>query len=148
MNTNPISVQVGDDHAVETFLAERIYEFNATATGYHDGQSFNAVHRDTTGVIRAGIFGYTWGGCCYVSYLWVHESLRGLGIGSALLSAAEDHARSRECALMILSTHSFQAPNFYAARGYEPKGVIEDHPVGFASVVLVKKLIRPAGSVP
>jgi hypothetical protein len=40
-----IPVQVGDAPQVEAFLAERIYEYNAAATGYHDAQSFSALRK-------------------------------------------------------------------------------------------------------
>jgi len=38
-----IEVRTGDAPQVEAFLAERIYEYNAAATGYHDGESFTAI---------------------------------------------------------------------------------------------------------
>lgn len=68
-----IAVRVGDAPAFEAFLAQRIYEFNAAATGYHDAELFTAAHESESGTVEAGICGYTWGGCCFVSYLWVAE---------------------------------------------------------------------------
>jgi len=140
MDTQRITVHVDDDREIERFLADRIYEYNANATGYFDAASFNAVRRGEVGVIEAGICGYTWGRCCYVSYLWVKESLRGSGAGTALLDAAETHARTRGCLLVILGSHSFQAPRFYMKRGYQQQCEIQDHPVGFANVLLTKRL--------
>jgi GNAT superfamily N-acetyltransferase len=140
MDLHGITVHVGDDREIETFLADRIYEYNASATGYFDAESFNAVRRDQSGAIEAGICGYTWGRCSYVSYLWVKEALRGSGVGTALLDAAERHARARGCLLVVLGSHSFQAPSFYMKRGYEPQCEIRDHPVGFTSVMLTKRL--------
>ena len=61
-----IAIRAGDAPEVEAFLAERIYEYNAAATGYHDAESFTAV-QDNDGTVEAGISGYTWGACCYVS---------------------------------------------------------------------------------
>jgi GNAT superfamily N-acetyltransferase len=135
-----IAIRTGDDPALETLLAERIYEYNAAATGYHDGETFTAVHRSDAGEVDAGTSGYTWGGCCYVAYLWVAAARRGRGFGSALLDAVERHARAKGCGLVFLSTHSFQAPAFYARRGYELAARIDDHPPGHASLFYVKRL--------
>jgi GNAT superfamily N-acetyltransferase len=136
----PIAVRAGDAPEIEAFLAERIYEYNAAATGYHDGESFTAIHQSASGTIEAGASGYTWGGCCYVAYLWVSEPLRGRGIGTELLNAVERHARDKQCRVVLLGSHTFQAPGFYARRGYEQVARINDHPVGHASIFFTKRL--------
>ena len=143
MTEPPPSIRAGEAPDLQTFLADRIYEFNAAATGFHDGESFSSTCTNETGAIRAGIYGYTWGGCCYVSYLWVHESDRGKGFGAALLRAAEGHARSRRCAVVFVATHSFQAPAFYAHLGYAQQALVRDHPLGHASMILAKRLSSP-----
>jgi GNAT superfamily N-acetyltransferase len=140
MTTSAITIGADETPEVEAFLLERIYEFNAGATGYFDAEPFCGTHRDESGVIRAGISGYTWGGCCHVSYLWVDERERGHGLGAALLLAAEQHARAKGCVVVLLSSHSFQAPGFYQRMGYERKAVVHDHPVGHSSVYLAKRL--------
>ncbi len=135
-----IAVRTGDAPELVAFLAERIYEYNAATTGYHDGESFTAIQPGESGNPEAGASGYTWGGCCYVTYLWVSEPHRGRGLGSELLSAIERHAQEKHCKLVLLSSHSFQAPGFYAARGYEQVARVNDHPVGHASIFFVKRL--------
>jgi len=136
----PIALRVGDAPRIEAFLAERIYEYNAAATGYHDAESFTAVQEGGSGAIEAGISGYTWGGCCFISYLWVAASSRGKGLGSELLAAVERHARDKRCCLVLVSSHSFQAPEFYARKGYAPMAHIDDHPVGHSSSFYTKRL--------
>ena len=136
----PIQISVGDAPEIESYLARRIYEFNAEATGYSDGEHFWARQRDDSGVIHAGVFGYTWGGCCYITYLWVDASDRGHGYGTALLEAVENHAKAKDCAVIIVATHSFQAPQFYRHRGYRRKAYVPNHPVGHASMVFAKRL--------
>jgi GNAT superfamily N-acetyltransferase len=131
---------VGDCDSVDRFLAERIYEFNVQATSYSDGESFAAVRRDESGAMVAGVSGFTWGGCCFVSNLWVSEPLRGQGLGRALLLAAEAHARDKGCAIALLSSHSFQAPSFYENMGYVQQASIADYPVGYADLVFAKRL--------
>jgi ribosomal protein S18 acetylase RimI-like enzyme len=135
-----IKVRTGDAPRIEAFLAERIYEYNAAATGHDDGESFTAVRESSSGEIEAGISGYTWCGCCYVAYLWVAEALRGRGIGSELLRAVEQHARAKACRVMFVATHSFQAPEFYVRMGFARVASIADHPVGHSSVFHAKRL--------
>jgi ribosomal protein S18 acetylase RimI-like enzyme len=135
-----IVVSEGEAPEIEAFLAERIYEYNAKATGYFDGKSFSATRRDESGVIQAGVSGYTWGGCCYVSYLWVEASERGRGVGAALVGAVEGFAASKGCKVILLATHNFQAPGFYERMGYEKQAVVHDHPVGYSNIVLAKRL--------
>jgi N-acetylglutamate synthase-like GNAT family acetyltransferase len=135
-----IAIRTGDVPDLEAFLAQRIYEYNAATTGYHDGESFAAIRESEDGNIEAGASGYTWGGCCYVAYLWVSENLRGRGIGSELLDAVESHAREKHCRVVFLASHTFQAPKFYARRGYQQLAKIDDHPVGHASIFFAKRL--------
>jgi ribosomal protein S18 acetylase RimI-like enzyme len=66
--------------------------------------------------------------------------MRGHGLGTALLSAAEEYASRRRCAVVFVATHSFQAPGFYERMGYEKQTVVRDHPVGYASAVYSKRL--------
>jgi catechol 2,3-dioxygenase-like lactoylglutathione lyase family enzyme/GNAT superfamily N-acetyltransferase len=131
---------VGDCGSIDRFLAERIYEFNVQATSYADGESFAAVKRDPSGTIVAGVSGYTWGGCCHVSHLWVSEPLRAQGLGRALLLATEAHAANRGCKIILLASHSFQSPAFYEGLDYVRQASIADHPLGHENIVLAKRL--------
>ena len=146
MIMSTIEIHPGDAPELEAFLVERIYEYNAAATGYHDGETFTACHRTESGEIQAGTSGYTWGCCCYVANLWVAEQFRGKGLGSELLRAVERYARDRQCRIIFLSTHSFQAPGFYERHGYKTVARIEDHPIGHASSFYAKRLdTAPSG---
>jgi GNAT superfamily N-acetyltransferase len=135
-----ITIRTGEAPELEAFLAERIYEYNAAVTGYHDGESFSAIHQGASGTLDAGIAGHTWGGCCFVTHLWVAEAARGRGIGSELLGTVERHARDKRCRLVLLSSHTFQAPGFYTRRGYEQVARVDDHPVGHADIIYAKRL--------
>jgi GNAT superfamily N-acetyltransferase len=123
-----------------TFLEQRIYEFNATMTGYVDARLLAGCIRDEAGEVVAGFSGYTWGGCCEISNVWVHERHRGQGIGTRLLRCAEAEASSRGCRRVVLATHSFQAPGFYQRMGYQRKYAIEGRPHGFEDIIYVKVL--------
>jgi len=127
-------------------LEDEINSFNFTTTGIHDGRVLAAFLRDDAGAIRAGLAGHTWGGCCEVRFLWVREVDRHRGLGSRLLRAAEDEARQRGCRQVVLSTHSFQAPDFYRRHGYVEVGRAEGYPLGHAQIYLAKALERPPGA--
>ncbi|HEX3122500.1 MAG TPA: GNAT family N-acetyltransferase [Rhodanobacteraceae bacterium] len=140
MKLPPIDRRYGDCEDIETFLAERIYEFNSKTTGYFDGESFAATQKDESGTILAGISGFTWGGCCFVSYLWVAEEHRGKGLGRRLLTAFERNAIEKGCRIALLSSHSFQSPDFYARMGYEEQASIQDYPMGHTDIFFAKRL--------
>ena len=126
---------------LDAFLAERIYAFNARATGQADGKSLTAVIDDGQGRRIAAASGHTWGGTCQLTTLWVDEPHRRSGLGSALLHAVEAEALRRGCTQVALLTHDFQAPRFYERHGYRRIGEIPDYPKGHAQLVYVKRFV-------
>jgi len=125
---------------LDSFLADRIYEFNVEATSYDDGKLMGASIRGDTGEVIAGFSGHTWGGCCEISHLWVHIRHRGQGFGKMLLEAAEAEAQRRGCTQVVLMTHSFQAPVFYEHFGFKRVCTIEGWPDGHSKITYVKLL--------
>jgi GNAT superfamily N-acetyltransferase len=122
------------------YLEDRIYEFNSAATGIEDGAWLAFFVRDESGRIAAGICGNTWGGACEIRQFWVEESQRHHGLGSQLFRAAEQEARRRGCAQILLMTFSFQAPAFYERNGFEVVATIENHPQGHKNFLMRKRL--------
>jgi GNAT superfamily N-acetyltransferase len=122
------------------FLEEQVNEFNFATTGCRDARLLVMLLRDSAGRIYAGLSGHTWGGVAEVRFLWVEQSRRHAGLGSRLLRAAEEEARSRGCSKIVLSTHSFQAPDFYSKHGYAVAGQFSDYPRGYSSIFLEKVL--------
>ncbi len=125
------------------FLDDRINEFNFAATELYDGRALASFVRDANGQIIAGIYGWTWGGCGYVDKLWVHADMRGQEYGTRLLETFEREAARRGCFQILLSTHSFQAPEFYRRLGYAIYGVAEDYPRGYQQYYLRKTIEQP-----
>ena len=123
------------------FLDDRLYEYNVERTGHADGRTLSVVLRDDAGEIAAGLYGSTWGACCQITLFWVHEKLRGRGVGTKLLLAAEAEARARGAEQIVLDTHSFQAPDFYRRFGFEIIGFVEDCPKRHRKIFL-RKLLR------
>ena len=119
---------------LDATLVERIYEFNSEATGYTDGKLLGGCVRADSGELIAGFSGHTWGGVCVVTHLWVDRQYRGRGMGQTVLQSAEAEARRRNCAHLILATHSFQAPRFYERLGYHRICTVEDWPVAHSNI--------------
>src|SRR4051812_552670 len=138
MDRIEISDTAADADSAE--LRDKIHQFNFDTTGYRDGKSLSCFLRDGSGMLYAGIDGFTWGGYARVDYLWVDESRRRQGLGSSLLMAAEAEAARRGCATIVLDTHSFQAPEFYRRLRYAQVGETLDTPVGHTQVLFQKRI--------
>jgi GNAT superfamily N-acetyltransferase len=128
------------DDGLRERLDQAISDFNATATGHHDARLLSIAARGDSGDLRAGLYGWTWGGCGYIELLWVRDDQRGNGLGTRLLAAAEAEIRRRGCDRVALDTHSFQAPGFYARHGYTECGRTPGYPHGHDSIHLLKQL--------
>ena len=125
---------------LDATLVERIYEFNSEATGYTDGKLLGGCVRADSGELIAGFSGHTWGGVCVITHLWVDRQYRGRGMGQTVLQSAEAEALRRNCAHLILASHSFQAPRFYERLGYQRICTVEDWPVAHSNTVYRKPL--------
>ncbi len=103
-------------------------------------KALSIVRRDAEGRIVAGLTGKTFWNRLYVDMLWVDESLRGQGVGSALMKAAEDEALKRGCVGLWLWTESFEGWDFYPKLGYKEFVVQDDFPIGHQRIGLEKRL--------
>ena len=135
-----LSSSEAECNTLGSFLDDRIYEFNAAATGCSDGRLMAGAIRNPQGEVVAGFSGHTWGAYCELSYVWVHQAYRGQDLGQQLVQAAEAEAKARGCEQVVLSTHSFQAPGFYERLGYKRLFALEDVPRGHQKVFYAKRL--------
>ena len=114
---------------------------------YNDS-AYQVLHRKSVSIfvrhgneIVAGAEGTTLWKWLNVSRLWVHESLRGSGLGSKLMQDIEEAAKERGCIGSCLDTFSFQALPFYTKLGYTLFGTIPDWPPGQARHYLYKRFL-------
>jgi len=97
-----------------------------------------AIFVRDNGTVVAGISGWTWGDACELESLWVEPRLRGRGLGTSLISAAEAEAAARGCVQSVHFTYDFQAGHLYERAGYELVGRVENFPSG-ADVLWYRK---------
>lgn len=130
------------ERAVTQRLRDEIGRFNLETTGIAEFRELLRADYDDNGDLLAGVYGWSWGGTCWIEALWVRKDVRRRGVGSRLLAAAEEEARRHGCEQLALDTHTFQAPAFYERHGFEVVGVLADYPKGHSKLFLRKRLRR------
>ena len=123
------------------FLETQIRREASAATGLGDEIELAIFVRDA-GAIVAGISGWTWGDCCELQSLWVKPSLRGRGLATRLIAAAETEAAARGCSQTVHFTYAFQDRGLYERNGYELMAQVENFPSG-TNVLWYRKLLTP-----
>jgi len=126
--------------ADEVRVVRGLLAFNEARIGPADERPVKFVARDSAGTVVGGILGHTRWRWMYIAKLWVDESARGQGLGTRLMEAAEDLARSRGCTDVSLDTFDHQARPFYEKLGYELFGTLEGYPPGSRQYYLRKRL--------
>jgi GNAT superfamily N-acetyltransferase len=111
----------------------------ATVKGLGDEVELAIFVRDV-GAIVAGVSGWTWGDCCELQSLWVAPRLRGRGLATRLIAAAEAEAATRGCSQTVHFTYDFQAQALYERNGYELVGRVKDFPLGTDALWYRKRL--------
>ena len=66
MTAFEINLEDTGHNELAAFLDDRIYEFNASATGISDGRSMAFTVRDSESEIIAALSGHTWRGTCEI----------------------------------------------------------------------------------
>jgi GNAT superfamily N-acetyltransferase len=138
----PFRVEDHPDPSDIEFLEVQIRAEASAATGLSDELDL-AIFVRRAGSVVAGISGWTWGDCCELQSLWVDPTLRGSGLATQLLAAAEAEAAARGCRQTVHFTYEFQARAFYELHDYELVGRVEGFPTGTNALWFRKQL--PSG---
>ena len=121
-------------------LSDELDQVNAAATpGVAPARELTVRVLDAEGSLAAGMSGWTWGVAAGIAMTWVRDDARGNGLGSQLLGAFEDEARSRGCTHVFTTSFTFQAPGFYEQHGYRELFRWEDLPTAGAADVHLRK---------
>lgn len=102
--------------------------FNSKFINVDEIKSIGVFIRDEQGRKLAGLTGSTAGNWLRIDMLWVGDALRGQGVGSRLIQAAEQEARQRGCRYAQVDTASFQARPFYEKLGYSLRFSLDHYP--------------------
>ncbi len=133
----------GADADLDRRLSDGLDAHNFAATGHSDLRELTVKVEDADGELVAGLSGWTWATCAGIGMVWVREDSRRDGWGGRLLATAEEAARDRGCTQVVVSSFTFQAPEFYERHGYVEFARTEGIPVaGQADVHLRKDLAR------
>ena len=141
---NDVRIDNEVSEADERAVVRGLLAFNEAWIGPSNEQPVRLVARDEFGVV-GGLLGSTRWKWLYVAKLWVDERGRGKGIGTQLLTAAEELARTRGCTDASLDTFEYQARPFYEKLGYELFGTLDGFPPGYRQFYLRKRLLSPGG---
>ena len=133
---------LGDgDSELDSRLSKELDTYNFAAVGESNLKEFTVKVEESSGELVAGLSGWTWGTCAGIGMVWVREDSRKEGWGGRMLEAAEELARDRGCRQLLVSSFTFQAPDFYRRNGYTEFARSEGLPVeGAADVHFVKAL--------
>ena len=104
-------------------------EYNAGLASVRSATAVRAVFLDA-GQVVAGVFGTAYWGKLHIRILWVHPDWQSKGLGSRLMDWAEERGKELGCTSVMVDTMSFQAPRFYAQRGYRQFGLSEGYEGG------------------
>lgn len=141
-----ISLETDPAPADAELLRAGLLAFNVARAGDPETRFFAVFARDAEGSVAGGLLGWIVWEWLYVEKFWLPDELRGGGLGSRLLRAAEEHALAQGCRGVHLDTLDFQARPFYERHGYEVYGVLEDFPPGSSKYHLAKRLAPAAPS--
>lgn len=129
----------GNERDIEE-IHELLKEYNLSNREKSENIPLGIFYEDETGKKQAGLTGETFGNWLCIKYLYVDEKLRGQGIGSKIMSAAEAEAKKRGCKYAFVDTFSFQAPEFYTKLGYQEVFALTEYPYTGARYYYTKEL--------
>ena len=132
-----------EDHNLAAVTAEldaRLTRFNEAHAGPLRTRHVTLTVRNEAGAIIAGLSAEGFWNVLHVDVLWVDETYRNQGYGTALLHRAEELAIESSYDFVYLSTFEFQAPWFYARHDYAVIGELPGVPAGSRRQWYCKKL--------
>src|SRR4029077_14044328 len=137
------SISVTDTPSPEDFatIFRGLDEATAEVAGQANLLPLAVLLRDDAGIAVGGLWGRTVSSWLSTAMLCVPASLRGRGLGSAWVRAAEHAALARACIGIRVETFDFQAPTFYQRLGFVLAAVQDDLPPGHRCYSLCKRLI-------
>lgn len=142
-----LSISDDVDPEIESIIEEGLAGYNAVKAGYSDARPLAVlICHSASREILGGLIGRTSLGLFFIDLIFLPDHLRGHGLGSKVMAAAEAEAKRRGCSAAVLYTITFQAPGFYERLGYQVLGRIECRPPGHSRVCMTKSLSADGGT--
>ncbi|WOJ92325.1 GNAT family N-acetyltransferase [Congregibacter variabilis] len=107
----------------------------------YQAQNLSWVASDEHNEIAAALAGEIVWDWVFVDELWVAPDHRGLGLGSKLLTSAEEFAKEQALQGIWLWTQSWEAEDFYPKLGYSEFTRFENFPKGHTRIGYRKSLV-------
>jgi len=126
------------DPKIQKQLEKGLAEHNQKFAGDPKHQMLQLTISDDQG-LAAGLTGESLNRMFKIKLLWVREDQRSKGLAGQLVKAAEVEARKRGDTGMLVSTYTYQGPEFYKRIGFEIFGTVENYPEGFNCDCFVKR---------
>lgn len=121
-------------------IGRGLNEFNALHAESDNWEQITLFVRNEQQEIVGGLYAERVWDWLEIKIVWIESHLRGLGLGTRLVRAAETEALKRNCRQAMLDTFSFQALNFYRKLGFEVFGKLPDFPDGHTRYFMRKTL--------
>jgi len=97
--------------------------------------------KNDNGNLIGGCNGFIFCSCIYTDQLWIHESIRGKGMGRKLMESMHDYGRKHNCRIATLQTMNFQDKRkFYEHLGYKCDLEREGYANGATLICMKKEL--------
>ena len=137
------SIEVAEDLAMEA-IENKLHAYNVKMKPLLQekmGVTFTFLAEEN-GQCIGGIFGYsTMYKIGYIESLWVAETNRHAGVGTALVDALLNALKDFGCPIVHLDTMSYQGAAFYKALGFEQFGQLTYPEIDAAEFFFVKHLV-------
>lgn len=119
-----IVAEMNADESAREIIARRLIAFNLAQMPRLDGASHAFFLEDDKGDRVGGAWTYRRLDWLFLDLLFVPESARGLGMGSALLARVEGLAEALDARGTWLTTYGFQARGSYEKHGFSVFGTL------------------------
>jgi ribosomal protein S18 acetylase RimI-like enzyme len=124
------TLTITSSEAYEEQITNNLVQFNNMYLTQNISVPLHIYALDKANVLVGGLIGKTLQGWDWleIGVIWVHDAVRGQGLGRQLVAQAEAEACKRGCHYARLSTWEFQARGFYEKLGYNLYGQLDDYP--------------------
>ena len=142
--TMKYKIEIETNPKTETIqqIRNSLIAHNRENSSIADGKNLAIKAVSDLGMIVGGVVAWQWGGCIEIEYLWVSENVRGEKLGTKLLKQLEYLLSEHSSKVIITTTFSFQAPEFYLKNGFEIIDEVAGYPHNVKKYFLKKAVNR------